>query len=320
MNKRAAPDWIALVSLVGTLLILIVLAYVASLGIISPDGFVVGAGTFLLAMATFYLASTEIAESRENRRQDRDLAERTLKEDKIRRHSLRLVDKPLNALEQRLLPYDAILGIIVDLSKGELRGRKIKIYGQSRAENCLCEHLENGYPEIWKAIQDYKDSYNGIFNRVLKTHKRGMDLLVQKWDAETNLKTVKPLRKRALIIRDFNAEVVNRLFQGYEPNLPCVKNLIEVWYGSILLSAENESEANRIVDDLNSILESPEIYGELQNLWEEAKFLREERNKIVYELKSLRFSVAEWVHLEGFCTVGIDAHYESSARSKDVSS
>ena len=76
MNTREGLDWIALVSIFGILLILIVITSLALQGILSLEGFVVGGGTFLLAMATFYLAYAERAESISNRIQDKELAEK----------------------------------------------------------------------------------------------------------------------------------------------------------------------------------------------------------------------------------------------------
>lgn len=75
MNARETIDW-KLIYAFSILLILISLVGLTLQDIISPDGFVVGAGTFLLAMATFHLASNERSEGNKNREQDRYLSAR----------------------------------------------------------------------------------------------------------------------------------------------------------------------------------------------------------------------------------------------------
>jgi len=75
-GAREAFDYTVIVAVIGIGLILIILVYMTVKGIISVGEFSIGAGTFLLAMATFYLAYTEMDEGRNNRRQDRDLAAR----------------------------------------------------------------------------------------------------------------------------------------------------------------------------------------------------------------------------------------------------
>ena len=76
MVTRRELDYTALVSVIGIVLIIILLSSMVLEGTINLEGFVVGVGTFLLAMATFYLAYTEMAESIKNRIQYRELAEK----------------------------------------------------------------------------------------------------------------------------------------------------------------------------------------------------------------------------------------------------
>jgi len=75
MNKREEFDWTP-IYIIGTGLIILFLTILVFQGKIGPDGFVVGTGTFLLAIATFHLANIERAESRQNRKQDKHLAEK----------------------------------------------------------------------------------------------------------------------------------------------------------------------------------------------------------------------------------------------------
>ena len=71
-----------------------------------------------------------------------------------------------------------------------------------------------------------------------------------------------------------------------------------------------ETDAEKIVHDLNSVLEGPEVFGQLQQLWEEARPLRKERDETYLQLERIRASAHAGIFLRGLCTVGNQASYE----------
>lgn len=243
----------------------------------------------------------------------------TLNETRRREHALILVDEPLSSLKGSLFHFDNIMRIWVDTKTGELSIHNIDISDRiSPAEELLHEHLKTGYPQLLQSMNRYQDSFNRMANQVLATYQRGMDLLVQKWEAETDLITVRPSPKiyAAKMINIFSQEVFNRLYQKNEPVLSYVcPNPTVFMIGTHPSQTMNSRDAKRIVDDLNSILESPEVFGKLQQLWKETKLLIKEREKIDYGLDKLRTFTRAGIYLQGSCKAGREAHYESLALS-----
>ncbi len=243
----------------------------------------------------------------------------TLNETRRREHALLLVDEPLSSLGGSLLYFDNIMRIWVDTKTGELSIQNIDISDRiSPAEELLHGHLKTGYPQLLQSIIRYQDSYNRIANQVLTTYQSGMDLLVKKWEAETVLITfgTSPKIYAAKMINLFSQEVINRLYQRNEPVLSNVSPNPTVFIiGTTPSQAMNSRDAKRIVDDLNSILESTEVFGKLQKLWKETEILIKERQKIDYDLDKLRTFTRAGIYLQGSCKAGREAHYESLALS-----
>ena len=236
----------------------------------------------------------------------------TLNETRRREHALMLSAEPMQDLKRSLYYINSILEVGVHHA-GELYLFKVDINRHSSPEiEFLFEHLKTGYPQLWQAICRYQDSYNKIADRVLETYRRAMDLLEQMWGAEPDLLTVAPYPKiyTARAIEYFSKEVTSRLAHENEPRTATVQsqNNINLW--STNLATKSETDGERIVHDLNSILESPEVFGQLQLLWEEARPLREERDQIDYQLERIRAYAHAGIYLQGSCTAGRKAHYE----------
>lgn len=239
----------------------------------------------------------------------------TLNETRRREHALMLVTEPLKSLQNSLCYVERILQ--VGTTRGEFYIFKVELHEHRSPEiEFLFEHLKNGYPQLLQAIYRYQDSYNKIVDRVLTTYRRALDLLEQTWGVEPDLLTVvtSPKIYAARAIEAFSKEVTNRLVHEDEPRIATVQSpsIINVWSTNIV--AFPETDAERIVHTLNSILEDPEIFGQLQQLWEEAKPLREERDEIDFQLERIRAYAHAGIFLHGSCTAGREAHYEHSRR------
>ena len=165
MNTRQALDWTALGSVFGILLILILLIGVALQRIISPEGFVVGAGTFLLSMATFYLAFTERAESISNRIQIRELAEKD-------RRRLRLKEQ-LEGLYSPLMSHIVILDNISEHRGDPVLSLMQKLRGKFEflAEDDLKDVLREYYDTDLDSIS--KDKWEDLTNAMIDTIGNG---------------------------------------------------------------------------------------------------------------------------------------------------
>lgn len=235
----------------------------------------------------------------------------TLNETRRREHALMLVTEPLKSLQNSLRYVERILQ--VGTTRGEFYIFKVELHEHRSPEiEFLFEHLKNGYPQLLQAIYRYQDSYNKIVDRVLTTYRRALDLLEQTWGVEPDLLTVvtSPKIYAARAIEAFSKEVTNRLVHEDEPRIATVQSpgTINVWSTNIV--AFPETDAERIVHDLNSILEDPEIFGQLQQLWEEARPLRKERDEIDFQLERIRAFAHAGIFLQGSCTAGREAHYE----------
>jgi hypothetical protein len=236
----------------------------------------------------------------------------TLKEARRREHVLMLVDEPMHILESSLLVIDGILKVWYT-HPGKLNTMRVDIYSDKSPETSfLFEHLSTGYPQLWQAICRFQDSYNKIVDQVLAIYQRALDLLEEKWGAITDLRTgvTSPKTYAAEAIDNFSKEVTNRLQWGKEPLKATVKTPDIITFWSTDIDSVPWADAETIVHDLNSILEDPEVFRQLQQLWEEAKLLRKEREQICSQLDRIKAFTRAGIFLRGSCTVGREANYE----------
>jgi len=213
----------------------------------------------------------------------------TLNETRRREHALMLAAEPIQSLKGSLRYIETILQVGTT-STGELYLFRVEIDEHSSPEiEFLFEHLNTGYPQLRQAICRYQDSYNKIVDRVLATYQRALDLLEQMWGAETDLLPVAPSPKifAARIIGAFSKEVTSRLVHENEPRLATVQSPSNINVGGTNIPNMPETDSERMVNDLNLILEGSEVFGQLQQLWEEARPLRKERKQIDYQLEHI---------------------------------
>ncbi|MFX0207084.1 MAG: hypothetical protein ACFFDT_13935 [Candidatus Hodarchaeota archaeon] len=239
----------------------------------------------------------------------------TLNETRRREHALMLVSEPMRNLKNSLLYIEKILQVGTT-STGEFYLFKVDIHENKSPEiEFLFEHLKTGYPQLWQTICRYQDSYNKIVDRSLATYRRALDLLEQKWGAmgdETKLLTVafSPKIFAARAIEAFSKEVTSRLVYENEPHLATVQSPTTITVGGRNIETMSEFDAQTIAYDLNSVLEGTEIFGQLEQLWEVAKALREERDQIDYQLNQIRAYAHAGIFIQGSCIAGRKAHYE----------
>jgi len=114
------------------------------------------------------------------------------------------------------------------------------------------------------------------------------------------------------IIVHFSGEVAHRLVNNTEPKLSSIHPTDSgtIIVGSSHISIHSPIDRIKVVSDLNLILEGSEVFGELQQLWEESKPLSKVRVQIDYELQLLRSLVYAGVPLKGSCIAGREANYE----------
>ena len=230
----------------------------------------------------------------------------TLNESRRREHALMLVTEILQSLQGSLRYIEQIYQVGTTHT-GEFYIFKVEFNEHRSPESeFLFEHLNTGYPQLLQAIYRYQDSYNKIIDRVLVTYRRALDLLEQMWGAEPNLLTVasSPKIYAARLIEAFSKEVTSRLVYENEPRSASVQSpdIINVW--STTFATKSKTDGERIVHDLNSILEGPEIFGQLQQLWEEARPLRKEREQIDIQLERIRAYAQAGIFLNGSCSAG----------------
>lgn len=235
----------------------------------------------------------------------------TLNETRRREHALMLVAEPIQSLKGSLRYIEQIFQVGTT-SIGELYQFKVDIHARKSPESeFLFEHLNTGYSQLWQAICRYQDSYNKIADQVLATYRRALDLLEQRW-IETDLLTVAPSPKiyAARAVEAFSKEVTSRLVYENEPRFATIQgsNIIMVY--STNIQTMSERDADEIVRDINSILEDPKVFGQLKQLWEEARPLHKERKQIDIQLERIRAFAQAGIFLQGSCTAGRKAHYE----------
>ena len=226
-------------------------------------------------------------------------------------HDRMLIGEPLNGLRGSIRYYsDVITNVYVSLRDGEISIPRMNITDRiSREEELLHEHLNTGYPQLLQSIETYQDSYNGIRDQVHAIYQKGMDLLVQSWEGK-GLITVE--HSPARIISIFKDIVSSRLYQQNEPLYARIKQPLIISWGGNDIHFKDVAEGKQILNDIDSILEGPVIYREIKKLWAQAEPLREEREKIDYDINRLEASVDGGIPLKGWCAVGIAANYEHS--------
>lgn len=151
MNKSKKFDWI-LIFVIGTGLIILLLIILVLQGKISPDGFVVGTGTFLLAIATFYLAYTERTESISNRIQDKELAEKDRRRLRLK-EQLEGLYSPLMSCLNYLDNRDAHTSEPLLSLMQKLRG-KFEFLAENDLRDLLREYYVTDIPVISKTDWD----------------------------------------------------------------------------------------------------------------------------------------------------------------------
>ncbi len=176
------------------------------------------------------------------------------------------------------------------------------------------EHLNTGYPQLMKKICRYQESYNGKVNQVNLVYQRASDLLEQKWEADPDFTNMKPDIKSVInqIISNFSSEVAMRFVNKIEPRLVSIPSNVPnaILIASMHIMIYDSIDIEKVVSDLNLILESTACYGELQQLWEDSQPLSKLRNQIWVELNRIKGWVMAGVPLKGSCSAGREANYE----------
>lgn len=231
------------------------------------------------------------------------------RETKRMKHAKILVTQPLSLFMRRLYHINSIFGS---------RPKKIDIHNLKKTPDFefFIEHLNTGYQPLFQTFCGYKDHYNEIVDQVIETYQRAEYLLVQKWRREPDFNTIEPPLKSYIsqFIAHFSEEVTRRLINDTEPKISSLhpQDTEKIIVGSAHIEIYGLEDREKVVNDLNLILESSEVFGKLQQLLEKAKPLLEEYDEIHYQLNLIRSLVNAEVPLEGSCKAGRKANYESN--------
>src|SRR5207244_1202402 len=99
----------------------------------------------------------------------------TLKHSMRRAHNLRLIEKPINQLNEELSGCSGAVKIGMDWLEASVKVDPLPTLPLAKEENekdLLISHLQHGYAGIYEKLQNFRKSYNDFAQRTLEVGKQ----------------------------------------------------------------------------------------------------------------------------------------------------